>query len=65
MLVLLGCDVVGGAIGVATGAETWGTAWGFDTRSTVPLPVAAVQLGLAWLAARDVPGQRAGRGVRR
>ena len=28
--------------------------WGFDTESTVPLPVGAVQLVLAWLAARDV-----------
>ncbi len=54
MIVLLACDVVGGFIGVATDAETWGTAWGFDTESTVPLPVAAVQLGLAWLAAGDV-----------
>ena len=54
MVVLLVCDVIGGFIGVASGGETWGSAWGFDTESTVPLPVAAVQLLLAWLAARDV-----------
>ncbi len=54
MLVLLGCDVIGGFVGVASGAETWGTAWGFDTHSTVPFPMGVVQLVLAWLAARDV-----------
>jgi hypothetical protein len=54
MVVLLICDVIGGFIGLATGAETAGTAWGFDTHSTVPLPMGAAQLGLAWLAARDV-----------
>ena len=54
MVVLLICDVIGGFIGVATGAEAWGTAWGFDTHSTVPLPMGAAQLVLAWLAARDV-----------
>lgn len=57
MMVLLICDVIGGLIGVASGAETWGTAWGFDTQSTVPLPMGAAQLALAWLAARDArPG---------
>jgi hypothetical protein len=54
MVVLFIFDVIGGLIGVATGEETWGTAWGFDTHSTVPLPMGAVQLALAWLAARDV-----------
>lgn len=54
MVVLFMCDVIGGVIGVASGAETWGTAWGFDTHSTVPLPMGMVQLVLAWLAARDV-----------
>jgi hypothetical protein len=54
MLVLIVCDVIGGFIGVASGAETWGGAWGFNTESTVPLPVGAAQLVLAWLAARDV-----------
>jgi hypothetical protein len=54
MVVLLVCDVIGGFLGVITDDETWGSAWGFDTESTVPLPVAAVQLLLAWLAARNV-----------
>jgi hypothetical protein len=54
MVVLFICDVIGGIIGVATGVETWGTAWGFDTHSTVPLPMGAGQLVLAWLAARNV-----------
>jgi len=54
MVVLFVFDLIGGFIGVATGSETWGTAWGFNTHSTVPLPMAAAQLALAWLAARDV-----------
>ena len=54
MVVLFICDVIGGFIGVASGADTWGTAWGFDTHSTVPLPMGVVQLVLAWLAARNV-----------
>ena len=54
MVVLFVFDVIGGLIGVASGAETWGTAWGFETHSTVPLPMGAAQLVLAWLAARDV-----------
>lgn len=54
MLVLVVCDVIGGLLGVASDAETWGTAWGFNTESTVPLPVGATQLVLAWLATRNV-----------
>jgi hypothetical protein len=54
MLVLVVCDVIGGFIAVAAGADTWDEAWGFNTDSTVPLPVGAVQLALAWLAARNV-----------
>ena len=54
MVLLVICDVIGGFIGVATDDETWGTAWGFDTESTVPLPVGAAQLFLAWSAARNV-----------
>jgi hypothetical protein len=46
---LLVGDVVGGFIARAAGAETWDEAWGFDTQHTVPLPVAAAQLVLAWL----------------
>lgn len=54
MVTLLVCDVVGGFIAVATGVDTWDHAWGFDTESTVPLPVGVVQLALAWLAGREV-----------
>ena len=54
MLVLLVCDVIGGFLGVATGINTWDEAWGFNTESTVPLPVGTAQLVLAWLAARNV-----------
>ena len=54
MLVLIVCDVIGGFLAVASGVNTWGEAWGFNTTFTVPLPVGAVQLVLAWLAARNV-----------
>jgi peptidoglycan/LPS O-acetylase OafA/YrhL len=53
-LVLVVCDVIGGFLAVASGVNTWGEAWGFDTKYTVPLPVGVVQLVLAWLAARNV-----------
>jgi hypothetical protein len=53
MLVLLVCDVIGGFVARASGADTWSEAWGFETEHTVPLPVAAAQLLLAWLAARN------------
>jgi hypothetical protein len=53
-LVLVVCDVIGGFLAVASGINTWGDAWGFDTTFTVPLPVGVAQLVLAWLAARDV-----------
>jgi hypothetical protein len=80
MVMLFICDVIGGPIGVASGAETWGTAWGFDTHSTVPVPMGPAQLVLAWLAAvtcghgsassrrpsqRDLLDERAARVVRR
>jgi hypothetical protein len=52
-MVLLVCDVIGGFIALASGADTWSEAWGFDTESTVPLPVGLAQLGLAWLAAHN------------
>jgi hypothetical protein len=54
MLVLIVCDVIGGFIAVSSGVNTWGEAWGFNTNSTVPLPIGAAQLVLAWLAARNV-----------
>ena len=52
-VVLVVCDVVGGAIAVATGVDSWGHAWGFDTESTVPLPVGVAQVAMAWLAVRS------------
>ena len=54
MLVLIVCDVIGGFLAVSSGVNTWGEAWGFNTKVTVPLPVGAAQLVLAWLAARNV-----------
>ena len=54
MLVLIVCDVIGGFLAVASGVNTWDEAWGFNTTFTVPLPVGAAQLVLAWLAARNV-----------
>jgi hypothetical protein len=55
MLGLLLCDVIGGFFALASGADTWNEAWGFDTDHSVPLPVgAAQQLLLAWLAARNM-----------
>jgi hypothetical protein len=53
MLVLLVCDVIGGFIALAGDADTWNEAWGFETDSTVPLPIGVVQLVLAWVAARN------------
>jgi hypothetical protein len=53
MLVLLVCDVIGGFVALASGADSWNTTWGFETESTVPLPVGVFQLVLAWLAARN------------
>ena len=47
MLVLVVCDVIGGFLAVASGVDTWDEAWGFNTDSTVPLPVGAAQLALA------------------
>jgi len=54
MLALFVCDVLGGLFTFASGVHTFDKAWGFNAKSAVPLPVAAVQLGLAWLAARNV-----------
>jgi peptidoglycan/LPS O-acetylase OafA/YrhL len=53
-LVLIVCDVIGGFIAVSAGVNTWGEAWGFNAKGTVPLPVGAVQFVLAWLAARNM-----------
>ncbi len=53
-LVLVVGDVIGGFLAIASGVDSWNEAWGFETKSTVPLPVGAAQLVLAWLAARNV-----------
>ncbi len=54
VLALFVCDVFGGFLAVVSGLATWGEAWGFETVFTVPVPFAAVQVALAWLAARNV-----------
>ncbi len=53
-LVLVVGDVIGGFLAIASGVDSWNEAWGFETESTVPLPLGAAQLVLAWLAARNV-----------
>lgn len=53
MLGLLVCDVIGGFVALASGANSFNEAWGFDTQNTVPLPIGVAQLVLAWLAARN------------
>ena len=53
-LLLVVGDVIGGFFAIASGVDSWNEAWGFETESTVPLPVGAAQLVLAWLAARNV-----------
>jgi hypothetical protein len=53
MLGLLICDVIGGFVALALGANSFSEAWGFDTKNTVPLPIGVAQLVLAWLAARN------------
>jgi hypothetical protein len=53
MLGLLVCDVIGGFVALASGANSFSETWGFDTQNTVPLPVGVAQLVLAWLAARN------------
>jgi hypothetical protein len=50
MLGLLVCDVIGGFVALASGANSFSEAWGFDTQHTVPLPIGLAQLVLAWLA---------------
>ena len=53
MLLLFVCDVIGGLLAFVTDVDSWNAAWGFDAKTTVPLPVAAAQLALAWVAARN------------
>ena len=48
MLVLLVCDVIGGFIALASGADGWNEAWGFETDSTVPLPASGCSRSAWW-----------------
>lgn len=50
-LALLGIDVAGGLLAVATGVNTWGEAWGTAALLAAPLPMMAGQAVLAYLAA--------------
>jgi hypothetical protein len=50
MVGLLVCAVIGGFVALASGANSFSEAWGFDTQHTVPLPIGLAQLVLAWLA---------------
>jgi hypothetical protein len=48
-------NVVGVFFAVDSGLiESWGQAWGFDIVGFIPMPMVAVELVLAWLAARNV-----------
>jgi len=51
---LLGVDVIGGILAVASDVNTWGEAWGSKALLAAPLPMMVAQLVLAWLAARNV-----------
>ena len=51
---LVGVDAIGGLLAVSSGVNTWGEAWGSKALLAAPLPMIAVQLVLAWLAARNV-----------
>lgn len=53
MLGLLVFDLIGGFVALASGADSFSEAWGFDTQYTVPLPIGVAQLALAWLAVRN------------
>lgn len=52
---LLCANVVCVFLAVDSGlTESWGKVWGFDIVGFIPLPMVAVELVLAWLAARNV-----------
>jgi hypothetical protein len=53
-VILIGVDVIGGLLAVASDVNTWGEAWGSKALLAAPLPMMAAQLLLAWLAARNV-----------
>ena len=52
MAVLLGLDVVGGLLAVASGVNTWGEAWGGKALLAAPVPMILGQVLLTWLATR-------------
>ena len=53
MAALVGTDVVGGLLAVASGVNTWGEAWGSQALLAAPLPMIAAQVLLTWLATRS------------
>jgi hypothetical protein len=53
-VILLGVDVIGGLLAVASDVNTWGEAWSSRALLAAPLPMMVAQLVLAWLAARNV-----------
>ncbi len=52
MAVLLGLDLVGGLLAVASGVNTWGEAWGGKALLAAPVPMILGQVLLTWLATR-------------
>ena len=52
MAVLLGLDLVGGLLAVASGVNTWGEAWGGKALLAAPVPMIVGQVLLTWLATR-------------
>ena len=55
VVALTAVNVVAVFLAVDSGAtEGWGKVWGFDIVGFIPLPMVAVELVLAWLAARNV-----------
>ena len=51
---LIGTNVVAVFLAVDSGlTESWGKVWGFDIVGFIPWPIVVVELGLAWLAARN------------
>ena len=53
MAVLLGLDLVGGLLAVASGVNTWGEAWGGKALLAAPVPMIVGQVLLTWLATRS------------
>ena len=53
MAVLLGLDLVGGLLAVASGVNTWGEAWGGKALLAAPVPMILGQVLLTWLATRS------------